>query len=439
MAGPLQNIKVLDLSRVLAGPWATQLLADYGAEVIKIERPQVGDDTRQWGPPYLKDQAGQETSESAYYLSTNRGKKSVAVDITQAEGQQLVRDLAKSVDVVIENFKVGGLKRYGLDYESLAKENPALIYCSITGFGQTGPFASHAGYDAMIQGMGGLMSITGVPDGLPGAGPMKTGVAVADLMTGMYAVSAILSALYYRDNNVAQSSQAADDAATKTEEGSKNNSQRATEDKPRKGQYIDLSLLDTQVAWLANQGMNYLCTGENPTRRGNGHPNIVPYQAIETADGHIMLAVGNDEQFLRLCDLAGCADLALLSSYATNAARVKNRDALIKLLAVKIVLHDSSWWLKELEEKGIPCGPINSIAEALDHPQIKHRGMAVKLPHPLAGEMTAIKNPVVYSATPTEPPTAPPLLGQHTSQVLKEILHLSDAKIAELKAKGIID
>ncbi len=407
MVAPLQNIKVLDLSRVLAGPWASQVLADYGADVIKVEKPQGGDDTRAWGPPYLKDQSNKETTESAYYLSANRGKKSIAIDLSKKAGQAIVTALAKQSDILIENFKVGGLKRYSLDYDSLSAVNPRLIYCSITGFGQTGPYAHRAGYDAMIQGMGGLMSITGTPDGEPGEGPMKTGVAVADLMTGMYAVSAILAALHHRQ-------------------------QRG------EGQHIDLALLDTQVAWLANQNMNYLVTGENPQRQGNSHPNIVPYQVVPTADGHIILAVGNDDQFRRFCAIAERNDLAESTAYATNAARVEHRADLLKIITNETLCHGSEWWLSQLEKAGVPCGPINSIGEAIDHPQIKHRNMLLKVPHPTAGEVSLINTPVKYSKTPVVVPVAPPLLGQHTDQILRDELGFDEKKVAQLKRDGTV-
>src|SRR5512139_2796208 len=331
MAGPLQGIVVLDLSRILAGPWATQVLADYGAEVLKVEHPLGGDDTRKWGPPYLRDAAGRETPESAYYLSANRGKRSLAIDFSRDEGQALVRQLAAQADVLVENFKVGGLARYGLGAEDLAATNPRLVYLSISAFGQDGPDAAKPGYDAMIQGMGGLMSLTGLPDGEPGAGPQKVGVAVADLMCGMYAVSAIIAALFERDRS-------------------------------GRGQYIDLSLLDTQVAWLANQNLNYLVTGEPPRRQGTAHPNIVPYQAFQTADGHLMLAVGNDAQFARFCSAAGAPELAADTRFETNADRVAHRAELVPRVATLLRGRTTREWLAALDAVQVPCGPINDLA-----------------------------------------------------------------------------
>jgi len=344
MAGPLSHLKVLDLSRILAGPWAGQVFADFGAEVIKVERPERGDDTRHWGPPYLKDSDGVDTVDAAYYLSANRGKKSITVDITRAEGQALIRELAARCDVLLENYKVGGLEKYGLDYESIKSVNPRIVYCSITGFGQTGPYKNRAGYDAMIQGMGGLMSITGVPDGQPGAGPQKVGVAVADLMTGMYAVSAVLAAIVHRNES-------------------------------GKGQHIDLALLDTQVAWLANQAQNYLQSGNNPERRGTGHPNIVPYQAVPSADGYFMLAVGNDDQFKRFCSIAGIPELADNPAYATNAARVLARAQLVPLVEAATRRQPSAWWLEKLSNAHVPCGPINTLDQVYHH-AARHGGRA---------------------------------------------------------------
>lgn len=389
--GPLKGIRVLDLSRVLAGPWATQLLADYGATVWKIERPEVGDDTRHWGPPFLKDKQGADTSESAYYLCANRGKKSVAVDIATASGQSIIRQLAARADILVENFKLGGLKKYGLDYASLSAEHPGLIYCSITGFGQTGPDAGLAGYDAMVQARGGLMSITGERDGLPGAGPQKVGVAVVDLMTGMYAVSAILAALHHRDES-------------------------------GEGQHIDLALLDTQVAWLANQGMNYLVGGEAPVRQGTAHPNIVPYQALPTADGFLMLAVGNDRQFAACCKVLGHPELAQDARFATNRQRVKYREQLIPLLESLFRQKRTAEWRPLLAAEQVPCAPINSIDQVFHDPQVLARGMRLDLPHPLAGQVPQVANPVKFSRTPVEYQGAPPLLGADTDAVLKWLL-----------------
>ncbi|WP_088329716.1 CaiB/BaiF CoA-transferase family protein [Lacimicrobium sp. SS2-24] len=390
MAGPLAGIKVLDLSRILAGPWATQVLADYGACVWKIERPGCGDDTRHWGPPYLKDENGRETAESAYYLAANRGKQSVTVDITTEAGQQVIRELAVRADVLVENYKVGGLRKYGLDYASLKQLNPRLVYCSITGFGQDGPLASRPGYDAMIQAMGGLMSITGEPDTLPGGGPQKAGVAVADLMTGMYAVSAVLAALYERE-------------------------------KSGQGQHIDLALLDTQVAWLANQASNYLVGGDVPQRMGTAHPNIVPYQSLRVKDGYILLAVGNDRQFQRCCDVLGDPELAFDDRFSTNARRVQHRLALIPLLEALFVRQTLDYWLTALSGASVPCGPINTLDRVFAEPQIRHREMQFDLPHPSAGKVPMVANPVKFSRTKVAYQQAPPVLGEHTEQVLGEL------------------
>jgi crotonobetainyl-CoA:carnitine CoA-transferase CaiB-like acyl-CoA transferase len=398
---------VLDLSRILAGPWATQVLADFGADVIKIEHPRGGDDTRQWGPPYLADAAGQPTRESAYYLSANRGKRSVAIDFSRPEGQELVRRLAAGADVLIENFKVGGLDRYGLGYDTIGKLNPPLIYLSISAFGQDGPDAAKPGYDAMIQGMGGLMSVTGAPDGTPGGGPQKVGVAVADLMCGMYAVAAILAALQERA-------------------------------KSGLGQYIDLSLLDTQVAWLANQAMNYLVTGQSPTRQGTAHPNIVPYQAFATADGHLMLAVGNDAQFERFCAAAGAAGLASDARFATNAGRVEHRLLLVPAVEALLRLRTTAEWLAALAEAKVPCGPINDLAQVFAEPQVRHRGLRLELPHPTAGQVPGVRNPVRFGRTPIEYDRPPPLLGADTAAELKDRLGLDERTLADLAARGVI-
>lgn len=390
MAGPLTGIKVLDLSRILAGPWSTQVLADYGAEVWKIERPESGDDTRHWGPPYAKDASGKETKESAYYLAVNRGKCSVELDISSEAGQAAIKRLATEADILVENYKVGGLAKYGLDYASIKAINPKIIYCSITGFGQTGPDAQKAGYDAMIQAMGGLMSVTGEKDQLPGGGPQKVGVAVADLMTGMYAVSAILAALHHRTNTGI-------------------------------GQHIDLALLDTQVAWLANQGSNYLVSGDVPQRMGTAHPNIVPYQAIKVSDGHIFLAVGNDNQFRKYCEIIGKAELAIDKKYATNAQRVANRDELIEQLENSMRQQSLDYWLEHLSAAHVPCGPINSIDRVFSNAQVQHRNMQFNMAHPTAGEVPQVANPVKFSETPIEYKGAPPVLGQHTDEILAKI------------------
>ena len=404
---PLHGILVLDLSRILAGPWATQVLADFGAEVLKVEHPQGGDDTRRWGPPYLKDASGRETGESAYYLSTNRGKRSLAIDFSRPEGQDIVRRLAAGADVMVENFKVGGLARYGLGYADLAPRNPRLVYLSISAFGQDGPDAAKPGYDAMIQGMGGLMSITGVPDGEPGAGPQKVGVAVADLMCGMYAVSAILAALYERDRSGA-------------------------------GQYIDLSLLDSQVAWLANQSLNYLVSGSPPRRQGTAHPNIVPYQAFATADGHLMLAVGNDAQFARFCAMAGAAGLSADPRFATNQERVAHRAELVPAVAALMRERTTRDWIAALAAANVPCGPINDLAQVFDEPQVSHRGLRLDLPHPLAGSVPTVRNPVRFSRTAVEYERAPPPLGADTRDELRQRLGLDDALLAELAARRVI-
>ncbi|MES2299654.1 MAG: CaiB/BaiF CoA-transferase family protein [Pseudomonadota bacterium] len=403
----LGHIRVLDLSRVLAGPWCSQNLADLGADVIKIERPEVGDDTRAWGPPYAKDASGKDTSEAAYYLSANRGKRSVTVDIASAEGQALIRELALHSDVVLENFKVGHLKRYGLDYESLKALKPDLVYCSVTGFGQDGPYAHRPGYDFLIQGMGGLMSITGERDDLPGGGPQKAGVAITDLMTGMYATVAVLAALTHRDR---------------------------TGD----GQHIDMALLDVQVAMLANMGSNYLNSGKPPKRWGNAHANIVPYQTFACADGHIIVATGNDGQYQKFVEVGERPDLAGDARFATNPLRVQHRETLVPLLAEMVKTKTRAQWIDQLEAVGVPCGPINDIGDVFDNPQVKARGIAVELPHPSAGKVTLVRSPMRLSATPTATDMAPPLLGQHTDAVLREVLGHSEERIAELRAKGVL-
>lgn len=405
--GPLNDVTVLDLSRILAGPWATQALADFGATVIKIERPGTGDDTRAWGPPYLKRPDGSDTGESAYFASTNRGKQSVAVDLSKPEGRDIVRRLARQADVLVENFKVGGGTRFGVGYEDLAPLNPRLIYCSISAFGQTGPAAAAPGYDAMIQGRGGLMSLTGLPDGEPGGGPQKTGVAVADLMAGMYALSAILGALYEREHSGA-------------------------------GQYIDLALLDAQVAWLANQGLNYLTTGRAPTRHGNAHPNIVPYQSFASADGHLMLAVGNDRQFAKFCEVAGCAELARDARFATNAGRVAHRDVLVPLIAAVVAKRTTGAWLESLEPLGIPCGPINDLAQVFADPQVRHRAMRIDLPHADAGSAPGVRNPALFSRTGLMYRSSAPLLGEHTETVLATRLGLEAEELERLHRAGVI-
>jgi crotonobetainyl-CoA:carnitine CoA-transferase CaiB-like acyl-CoA transferase len=415
-AQPLNGVRVLDLSRVLAGPWCTQTLADLGADVIKVERPRGpsgsgGDDTRGWGPPFLKDRSGADTAEAAYYLGTNRNKRSITVDIARPEGQALIRTIALQSDVFVENYKVGDMARYGLDFASLHALNPRLVYCSITGFGQTGPYRERAGYDYAIQGMGGLMSVTGpsraeIADDASGGGPQKVGVAVADLFTGMYATTAILAALRHRDLT-------------------------------GQGQAIDMALLDTQVAMLANLGANYLTTGVAPQRMGNAHQNIVPYQVFDVADGHMIVAVGNDTQFVKFCEVAGRPDIAADPRYARNAGRVRHRTALVPVLAVLMKARTRADWLEALEAAKVPCGPINDLADAFADPQVNERGMTVQLPHPLAGALRLVASPMKFSATPVQYRRPPPLLGEHTLELLREF-GLGDAQIAALRAAKAI-
>ncbi len=407
MAGPLSHIRVLDLSRVLAGPWAGQNLADLGAEVIKVERPGVGDDTRSWGPPFLADEAGEETSEAAYFLSTNRGKRSVTINMATPEGQKLIRDLAAKSDILLENYKVGGLAKYGLGYDDLKDSHPHLIYCSITGFGQTGPYKDRAGYDFIIQGMGGLMSITGEPDSVPGGGPVKVGVAVSDLFTGMYVTVAALAALAHRERGGT-------------------------------GQHIDLALLDCQIAMLGNQSLNYLTFGKVPGRMGNAHPNVVPYQAFPTADGHVIVAVGNDGQFARFCKVIARPELAADPDYASNALRIINREGLIPVIAEAMAGMETAALHRDLEAADVPFGPINTIDQVFDDPQVKARGLRVDLEHPLAGTTPTVRNPIRYSDTELEFKDAPPLLGQHTDSVLQDVLGLDDGAIAKLREDGVV-
>ncbi|MGZ5239201.1 MAG: CaiB/BaiF CoA transferase family protein [Caldimonas sp.] len=407
MAGALSHVRVLDLSRILAGPWASQMLADLGAEVIKVERPGVGDDTRSWGPPFLKDRDGLDTSDSAYYLCANRNKRSVTIDFTRPEGQRLVHELATKSDVVIENFKPGGLARFKLDYESLRQVNPRIVYCSITGFGQTGPYAPRAGYDFLMQGMGGLMSITGHADGEPGAGPVKVGVALTDILTGLHASTAILAALAHRDHG-----------------GS--------------GQHIDLALLDVQVACLANQNMNYLHGGQVPRRLGNAHPNVVPYQDFPTADGDMILAIGNDGQFAKLCQAIGRPDWATDARFQTGPARVENRQLLVPMLRVETARRTTHEWIVLLEAAGVPCGPINNIAQVFEDPQIVARGMKIAMTHPLAGEIPLVASPIRMSETPPAYTLPPPRLGEHTRAVLGSVLALDEAACDRLAADGVI-
>ena len=406
--GALSHIRVLDLSRVLAGPWCAQNLADLGAEVIKVERPKSGDDTRHWGPPFAKDPLGKDTSESAYYISINRNKKSITLDISTPEGQEIVRGLVEQSDVVIENYKVGQLAKYSLDYESLKAIKPNLIYCSITGFGQTGPYQHRAGYDFILQGMGGFMSITGEADHLPGGGPQKAGVAIVDLFTGMYASSAILAAVIHRDRS-------------------------------GEGQYIDMALLDTQVAMLANISSNYLCSGVSPHRWGNAHPNVVPYQTFQTSDSWIIVAVGNDGQFRHFVKAGDRELLADDPRFATNPARIEYRDALIPLLAAMVKEKTKVEWISLLESVGVPCGPINNLQEVFENEQVVARGIQLNVPHPTAGSMKLVASPMRLSKTPVTVRMPPPLLGEHTEEILSATLHYTYEQIAQLRSKGIID
>ena len=407
MTGALSHLRVLDLSRVLAGPWASQLLADMGADVIKIERPGSGDDTRGWGPPYLKDEAGNDTTEAAYYLAANRGKKSLTLNIAKEEAQEIIRQLIKETDVFIENYKVGDMARYGLNYEALKQINPRLVYCSITGFGQTGPMADVAGYDFIVQGLGGLMSITGERDDFPGGGPQKVGIAAADIMTGLYASIAILAAIEHRHISGV-------------------------------GQYIDMALLDVQVATLANMNLNYLCSGKVPHRQGNAHANIVPYQVFKATDNDIIIAVGNDSQFVKLCKVLGCPEYATDDRYAMNANRVRHREELLPLLQIRLARRSVEEWLNLLQPEGVPCGPVNSIAQTFENPQVVHRKMQIDLPHPLAGTVPSIANPIKFSGTPIHYQGAPPTLGQHSHDILQRYVGLSDAQITVLKGKGVV-
>lgn len=403
----LPDIKVLDLTRVLAGPWCTQILADYGATVIKIEKPGVGDDTRHWGPPYAKDADGNLTGEAAYYLSANRGKQSVTLDFSRPEGAALLRRMVEQADVLIENYKVGSLKKYGLDYEALSQLNPRLIYCSVTGFGQTGPYASRPGYDFAIQAVGGLMSITGERDGLPGAGPQKVGVAVVDLTTGMYACTAILAAL-------------------------------ANRERTGLGRYIDVALLDVQVAMLANAGMNYLVSETVPKRWGNAHANIVPYQAFQTGEGDIVVAVGNDGQFASFCRVLGRPEWSRDDRFASNPARVKHRELLVSMIGACLKDWRGPELAEALEAAGVPCGPINNLAQVFADPQVQARAMRVDVAHPSAGSVPQVRHPVRFSGDATAPMLAPPTLGQHTDAVLANMLGLAPQDIIALREHGLV-
>jgi formyl-CoA transferase len=407
MAGPLKGLRVLDLSRVLAGPWCSQLLADMGAEVIKLERPGRGDDTRSWGPPYLKDRDGQDTPDAAYFLAANRGKQSVTVDFTRPEGQALVRELAAVSDVLLENLKVGDLARYGLDYAALSRLNPRLVYCSITGFGQTGPLAGRPGYDFIIQAMGGLMSVTGERDDRPGGGPQKLGIAYADMTTGMHAAIGVLAALVQRGVS-------------------------------GRGQYIDLALLDVQVASMAVMAMNYFIGGRVPGRYGNAHPNIVPYEVFAAADGPLVLAVGNDAQFARLCQVAGVPELAADERFARNGGRVRNREELIARLQAVFATRPAQAWEDALCAADVPCGRINDMAQVFEQPQVQARGMKISLDHPVAGPLPLVGSPLRFSDTPVAYRLPPPRLGEHTDAVLGGLLGKTAAEIAALRAAGVV-
>ena len=403
----LSHIRVLDLSRVLAGPWAGQILGDLGAEVIKVERPGTGDDTRHWGPPFLRDAEGENTSEAAYYLTANRNKQSLTLDFTRPEGQRIIRQLVAQCDVLLENFKVGGLAAYGLDYQSLKEVNPRLVYCSITGFGQDGPYASRAGYDYMIQGLGGLMSLTGRAEGEEGAGPVKVGVALTDILTGLYATVGVLAALNHREQSGV-------------------------------GQHVDTALLDVQVACLGNQALNYLTTGVAPKRMGNAHPNIVPYQDFPTADGDIILTVGNDGQFRKFAEVAGHPEWADDPRFASNKARVAHRAELIPLIRQATVYRTTAQWLTALEQAGVPCGPINDLAQVFADPQVQHRGLRLEMPHPLAGTVPQVASPLRLSASPVDYRDPPPLLGEHSEALLQRLLGMDGEQIAALRAAGVV-
>ena len=402
--GPLHGIRILDLSRVLAGPFCTQMLADLGAEVIKVERPRVGDETRTWGPPYVQDDKGADTTESAYYLCANRNKRSITVDFSQPRGVALVKQLLERCDVLVENFKVGSLAKFGLGYEQLREEFPGLVYCSITGFGQTGPYAHRPGYDMMAQGMGGLISITGEPD----RPPSKVPVAINDIMTGMYTAVALLSAVRHRDLT-------------------------------GEGQHVDVGLLDVQVSWLANVASNYLVGGKLPHRLGTAHPNTVPYQVFPTRDGFIIIAANNDGQFERFCEVARTPELLVDADFASNALRVRNRDRLIPQIEAVTRTRGTAAWMEALEAAGVPCAPVNTIDQVFADPQVEARGMQVRMPHPLAGEeVRLVGSPIGLSRTPVSYRRAPPTLGQHTDEVLAEVLGLSESERAALRDEGVI-
>lgn len=406
MAGPLSHIRVLDLSRILAGPWAGQILADLGADVIHVERPGAGDDTRSWGPPYLKDRDGRNTREAGYYLAVNRGKRSITLDLGKPEGQRIVRDLAARSDIVLENFKVGTLARFGLAYEDLKRVNPKLVYCSVTGFGQSGPRREQAAYDFMIQAMGGLMSVTGEADGKPGGGPQKVGVPIVDLMTGMYAAVAVLAALARREAS-------------------------------GEGEFIDIGMLDVGVAMLSNQAMNYLVSGEAPRRNGNAHPNVQPQDVFACRDANIVLAVGNDGQFARFCEALGRPELALDERFAKNQDRVRNRALLEPIILAELGQRDRKDLIAALDRAGVPCGPINTIPEVFEDPQVKHRKVLIEIAHPQADKVPLVASPMRFKEAPLVHDRAPPLLGEHSIEILKE-LNIDDARIAQLRADGIV-
>lgn len=405
-ASALSALKVLDLTRVLAGPWCGQLLADLGATVVKVEKPHTGDDTRAWGPPYALDAHGQPSTEAAYYLSANRGKQSLTCDIATPQGQAIIRQLAAQSDVLLENYKVGQLAKYGLDYATLSALNPRLIYCSITGFGQTGPDAGKAGYDFVTQGLSGLMSITGEAQGEVGSSPQKTGVAVSDLFTGVYSAVGILAAVQQRH-------------ATGL------------------GQHIDMALLDVSMALTANMGTNYLATGLAPKRWGNAHANIVPYQTFECSDGHLIIACGNDGQFAKLCTVLGLPTLPQDTRFATNPERVKHREWLVPILAAMFASRSRSEWMTPLDAASVPCGAVNDLAEAFAHPQVQARGVHIKLAHPTAGQVQLVRNPIQMSASTTHSQLAPPLLGQHTAALLAG-LGYDKAQIDALHTQGVV-
>lgn len=403
----LSHLRVLDLSRVLAGPWASQTLGDLGAEVIKIEHPGAGDDTRAWGPPWVNDPQWGERRQSAYFVGANRNKQSVAIDIADPRGSALVAALADQCDIVIENFKVDGLRQYGLDYATLRRSNPRLIYCSITGFGQSGPYAHRPGYDLLVQAMGGLMHLTGRPDDVPGGGPLKVGVAITDIMTGLYATVGVLAALAERERS-------------------------------GEGQHVDTSLLDVQVACLANQAMNFLATGEQPTRLGNAHPNIVPYQDFKAEDGFIIIAVGNDAQFARLCEVLGFGKWVEDSRFKTNTARIANRDVLIEMIQEVVAKRPGQAWLADLERCGVPCAPINTMSEVFAHPQVVHRGMQIPMPDAAEGSVNMVASPLKLSRTPVTYRSAPPLLGGQTMEVLGRLLSMSSADLEPILRDAVI-